>query len=87
MFYLLCYFRLYCHSVESETRLGAVFVLNELLNNVVLVLAPVLPHLAEEVYFFQPLRKSMTWIDLICSLMMIAIVFLLIASYYQCSEH
>ena len=47
---------LYCHSVESSSRRAAVCVLNEILTNVTLVLAPLLPHLAEEIYLHHPLH-------------------------------
>lgn len=46
--------RLYCEKINSPYRLGALDVLGELLAVTVRSVAPILPHLAEEVWLHHP---------------------------------
>lgn len=44
--------RLYCDEVMSPIRIAAVQVIKEILNVLVRSIAPILPHLAEEVWLY-----------------------------------
>lgn len=46
--------RLYCDEEHSNNRLGAQFVLYQLINLLTQSIAPIVPHLAEEVYLHLP---------------------------------
>ncbi|XP_046658057.1 isoleucine--tRNA ligase, mitochondrial-like isoform X2 [Daphnia pulicaria] len=50
--------RLYCHSLTSEDRLSALFVLSEILDQITLIIAPILPHLTEEIEMHHPWRAD-----------------------------
>lgn len=49
---------LYTHPVNSKTRRGVQTVLNELLSVINRVLVPVLPHLAEDIYTYNPIKEK-----------------------------
>ena len=59
------YWRLYCHAINTISRRSAVFVLNEMLKHTTLILAPLLPHLTEEVYLYHPQRGERCLFNLI----------------------
>lgn len=46
--------RIYCEKIDSSYRLGALDVTNEVLTLCVRSVAPILPHLAEEVWLHHP---------------------------------
>lgn len=46
--------RLYCENVNSPYRAGAVDVIGAILAVVVRSIAPIVPHLAEEVWLYHP---------------------------------
>lgn len=46
--------RLYCDAALSPYRIGAVDVIGEILAIIVRSLAPIVPHLAEEVWLYHP---------------------------------
>lgn len=48
------FYSLYCHGSTSENRLSALLVLSEIMDQVTLVMAPILPHLTEEVEIYHP---------------------------------
>lgn len=50
---------LYCHSLTSEDRLSALFVLSEILDQITLIIAPILPHLTEEIEMHHPWRAGL----------------------------
>ncbi|XP_068212857.1 isoleucine--tRNA ligase, mitochondrial [Palaemon carinicauda] len=50
--------RLYCDSRWSPRRISAMVVLQNLLNHLLLTLAPVLPHLTEEITLHHPVNKD-----------------------------
>lgn len=54
--------RLYCNSVNSPHRAGAVDVISEILAVLTRSLAPILPHLAEEVWLHHPDNLGEDWI-------------------------
>ncbi|KAK7022712.1 hypothetical protein SK128_001178, partial [Halocaridina rubra] len=49
--------RLYCESRWSTKRMSALVVVQNLLHHLLLTLAPILPHLAEEVTLHHPAGK------------------------------
>ena len=46
--------RLYCLSLNSELRMSAIYVFGEILDQVTVILAPILPHLTEEIEMYHP---------------------------------
>ncbi|KAK4037770.1 hypothetical protein OUZ56_029799 [Daphnia magna] len=50
--------RLYCDSMMSKKRLSALYVLSEILDQVSLITAPILPHLTEEIEIYHPWRSG-----------------------------
>lgn len=53
--------RLYCDLADSSRRLSCRMVLNGILETMTSCLAPVLPHLVEEVYEHYPIKKGSFW--------------------------
>lgn len=51
-------YRLYCQSLTSADRLSALFVLSEILDQITLIIAPILPHLMEEIEIYHPWRSG-----------------------------
>lgn len=50
--------RLYCDEKDSPRRTACLYTLNGILKTVSYVIAPILPHLAEEVFLYYPLNKT-----------------------------
>ena len=53
-----CLSRLYCYAPENKERLAAIYVLVQLLDQITLVSAPILPHLMEEIELHHPWRQG-----------------------------
>lgn len=61
LFYTTIKDRLYCDSAHSVRRQSAQFVLYNILNSTLKTIAPIVPHLAEELYSHFPWKKSSSY--------------------------
>lgn len=52
------FFRLYCAQVDAPERRACQLVMNHILETVTRAVAPVLPHLAEEVFLYHPCKEG-----------------------------
>lgn len=53
--------RLYCDPLDSSARKSVQFTLYHVFETVTQAVAPMLPHLVEELYLYYPLRESKTY--------------------------
>lgn len=53
--------RLYCESLESFSRRTAQYTLLQIFDTITRTIAPMVPHLAEEMYHYLPQRNSKTY--------------------------
>lgn len=61
LFYTTIKDRLYCDSAHSVRRQSAQFVLFNILNMTLKTIAPIVPHLAEEMYDYFPWKNSASY--------------------------